>query len=472
MNRRSLNRREFLVFAAGTALLSGCAGSNGGTGNDNGSDDNNGGSKSAKVLVIGAGMAGLAAARQLRDAGKEVILLEARDRIGGRIFTSSKWSDAKVDLGATWIHGDDQSNPVAQLARDIGARLTTTDFDNDQSFDTDGTELNAKALDWIESLRDELEEVLVNAQDADDDTSVRDAAYANMRYASRPAADQKRIDFLINTGIEHEYGGEATRLSTYWYDSDEGFDGDEALFLDGYQVLIDHLASGLDIRLGHVVNAISYSADGGITVSTDKGNFTGAQAIITLPLGVLQSGAVSFSPSLPSDKQTAIDKLGMGLLNKCYLRFPYAFWDADVDWINYIPDSERHGQWAEWVSLVRPTGQPVLLGFNAAAFGLEIEAWSDEAIVADAMRTLRTMYGDDIPAPTDWDITRWNADPYARGAYSYNKLGSTPDMRTDLASNVNELLFFAGEATERSYFQTVHGAYLSGVRAATEVLSL
>lgn len=80
-----------------------------------------------------------------------MILLEARDRIGGRIFTSSKWSDAKVDLGAIWIHGDDQSNPVAQLARDIGARLTTTDFDNDLSFDTDGTELNANAMNWIES---------------------------------------------------------------------------------------------------------------------------------------------------------------------------------------------------------------------------------------------------------------------------------------------------------------------------------
>jgi len=92
--------------------------------------------------------------------------------------------------------------------------------------------------------------------------------------------------------------------------------------------------------------------------------------------------------------------------------------------------------------------------------------------VNSAMSTLRTMYGNDIPAPSDWMITRWNSDPYARGAYSYNALGSTPEMRTDLARSVSGSLFFAGEATERLYFQTVHGAYQSGLRAADEILAL
>lgn len=472
-NPRNMNRREFLITSGaclGSLLSSGCAG---GTGSEDG-QARSGSSigSSGKILVIGAGMAGLAAARKLRDAGKQVIVLEARDRMGGRIFTSSKWPDAKLDLGATWIHGAGEKNPIAKLARDSGARLATTSLDNGETFDTDGTQLDAIATTHIESLQASIKQVLSDAQKANVDVSVQDAVRNGLHYASQSQAERNRIDFLVNTRIEHEYSGEAKRLSSFWYDSGASYAGSESLFLDGYRVLIDYLAQGLDVRLGQVVKAISYSAEGEVAVTTNQGAFVAQRVIVTLPLGVLQSGAVSFSPALPNGKQTAINKLGMGILNKCYLRFPQAFWDTKGDWINYVPDATRYGQWAEWVSLARPTGQPILLGFNAAAFGREIENWSDQQIVASAMATLRTMYGKDIPDPTDSLITRWGSDPYAMGAYSCNILGSTPEMRTDLASNINSRVFFAGEATERQYYQTVHGAYQSGIRAADEILAL
>lgn len=468
----SNNRRDFLIATGaclGSMLLAGC-----GKGNDKEAATGSGsGSGSAgKIVVIGAGMAGLAAAKKLRDAGKEVVVLEARDRIGGRLYTSPKWSDAKADLGASWIHGDGADNPVANLARQIGARLGQTSFDNGETFDTNGTLLGTDGEAQIDSLRASLKAALANAQNADADLSVQEAARNGMNYASRSATDRNRIDFLVNTTIEHEYSGEATRLSTYWYDSDLDYSGNESLFLDGYQVLTNYLAQGLDIRLGQVVKAVSYSAASGVIVTTSQGEFTAPRVIITLPLGVLQSGAVSFSPALPSDKQTAIAKLGMGVLNKCYLRFPQAFWDTSVDWINYIPDGAKHGQWAEWINFSRASGQPILLGFNAAAFGREIESWTDTQIVNSAMATLRTMYGNTIPEPTDWLITRWNSDPYARGSYSYNALGSTPEMRPNLAKSVSGRLFFAGEATDHQYSQTVHGAYQSGLRAAGEILAL
>lgn len=473
----SMNRRDFLTASGaclGSMLLVGCGEGSGEEATTSPGPTGPTGSTGAtgKVLVIGAGMAGLAAARKLRDAGKEVVVLEARDRIGGRIHTSTKWADAKVDLGATWIHGDGADNPVANLARQIGARMTTTSFDKGDTFDTNGTLLDANGEAQIESLRTALEAALTSAQDADADQSVQDAARNGLNYASRSVTDKNRIDFLVNTTIEHEFNGEATRMSTYWYNSDEEVSGNEAIFLDGYQVLTNHLAQGLDIRLGEVVKSVAYSEANGVLVTTNKGEFIAQRVIITLPLGVLQSGSVSFAPALPSNKQTAIDKLGMGVLNKCYLRFPTAFWDTNVDWINYVPDGSKYGQWAEWVSLARPTGQPILLGFNAAAFGREIESLSDAQIVDSAMATLRTMYGNDIPNPTDWDITRWIADPYARGAYSFNPLGSTPQMRNDLAASVSGRLFFAGEATEFRHFQTVHGAYESGLRAANEILVL
>ena len=114
---------------------------------------------------------------------------------------------------------------------------------------------------------------------------------------------------------------------------------------------------------------------------------------------------------------------------------------------------------------------PILLGFNAAERGREIESFSNAQIVESAMQTLKTIFGAGIPQPTDFQITRWAADLFARGSYSYNALGATPAMRNVLAAPLNRRLFFAGEATNKDYFGTAHGAYLSGLRAAKEILS-
>lgn len=471
----SIKRRQLLMLTGaclGATLLAGCGEADGEEAPAAPETETEAPGAGDTIVVIGAGIAGLAAASKLRQSGKQVLVLEARDRIGGRVHTSRQWVDAPVDLGASWIHGDGPDNPVANLARQIGAQLLSTSFDNRAVFDSDGARLGQDALDRLDTLEEALDAALEKAQAGADDLPVRRAARTGLDYASRPQSERNQIDFLINTTIEHEVGGDASRLSTFWYDSDTAYDGDESLFRDGYQVLVQHLAQGLDIRLGHIVSAVSRHAGGAVTVTTSKGSFTARRVVITLPLGVLQSGAVSFSPALPSEKQSAIAQLGVGLLNKCYLRFPHAFWDTGVDWLNYIPDGAHDGQWAEWVSLARPTGQPILLGFNAAAFGREIEGWSDTRIVASAMATLRMMYGNGIPDPTDWSITRWGADPFARGAYSCHTLGATPAMRTSLASSVGGRLFFAGEATERQYYQTVHGAYQSGLRAAGEILAL
>jgi monoamine oxidase len=187
---------------------------------------------------------------------------------------------------------------------------------------------------------------------------------------------------------------------------------------------------------------------------------------------VLKTGRVQFLPALPAAKRTAISKLGMGVLNKCVLRFNRAFWPGQYDWLGFIPGANAKGQWAEWISLLRPLGQPVLVGFNAADFGRQIEAWTDRQIVASAMLTLRQIYGSQIPDPVAYQITRWVSDPFSAGAYSYVPVGATSRTRDALAASVGGQLFFAGEATHRQYPATVHGAYLSGLRAAQEVIAL
>ncbi|MDT9000970.1 FAD-dependent oxidoreductase [Paucibacter sp. APW11] len=425
-------------------------------------------SRPLKVCIVGAGLAGLAAARQLHSAGHQVTVLEARTRIGGRVHTSTHWPGLPLDLGATWIHGV-QGNPLSALADQLNARRIGTRYENAQVWDAQGRPLDAETEAALERLRQQLKMLLAQAQRADADRSVHSVAQLLLRQQGGSAHTRRLIDFIINGSIEQEYAGSAEELSAHWYDAAEQFPGGDALFADGFQRITQHLAQGLDIRLGRPVRELHWGAPR-VRVLTDEAAYEADRVLVTLPLGVLKAGSLRFVPALPAAKQQAIAALGMGVLNKCYLRFEQVFWPDDVDWLEYI--APQRGHWVEWVSLARATGAPVLLGFNAAARGREVEALSDAQIVSSAMQTLRTLFGPGIPAPVGHQITRWAADPFAHGSYSFNALGSTPAMRAALAAPLGDRLFFAGEATHGQHFGTTHGAYDSGLRAARELLAV
>lgn len=421
-----------------------------------------------KIIVIGSGLAGLAAASELQKNGHQVTVLEARDRIGGRIWTSTKWQDAPMDLGASWIHGV-KGNPITSLADTINAIRLSTSYNKSIAYNTSGRALSLKEQKVISNLSKKIYSALENAQNKDLDSSILQALNAiKNKYKKNPQLS-RFINFILSSELEQEYSGSVNELSSHWFEEGKEFGGGDVLFPGGFNQITDYLAENLNIELGQIVSEINWG-NTNVRVMTNQKEFIADLLVVTCPLGVLKAKKIKFSPELPDNKLRAISKIGMGVLNKCYLRFPTSFWPKNVDWLEYV--AQTPGQWTEWVSFKRVANLPILLGFNAAKTGREIELQSDLKIVASAMKTLRKIFGTSIPKPIDYQITRWASDPYSLGSYSFNSFGSTPSMRDTLAAPLNNQIFFAGEATNREYFGTTHGAYLSGVRAAQEILTI
>ena len=290
------------------------------------------------------------------------------------------------------------------------------------------------------------------------------------------ASELVELYFSLNTIIEHEYAADLNQLSLFNWDIETVFPGDDHLISGGYRQITDQLVQYAklknDILTNQIVKSIDYRQSQQITITTNKAIFNAKKVLVTLPLGVLKANTVNFFPALPIAKQNAIKKLGSGILNKTYLRFPSYFWEVDGDsqLINSI--SKIKGRWAEWLNIYYYTQKPILLGFNAAQHGKEIEAMTDNAIIAEWMKVLRSIYGNGIPNPDGYLITRWNADPYAKGSYSYVGVGASVSDYQELAKSVGDRIFFAGEATSWDHPSTVHGAFLSGVREAKKIIRL
>lgn len=444
-----LSRRRFTlsagVFAAAT-LLPGCGGSGAPQG-----QAPEGTAPEEHIVVVGAGMAGLAAARRLADAGMGVTVLEARDRIGGRTWTNTSLG-VPIDLGAAWIHGP-ENNPLSELADRAGARRVETDFDNAAVFQ-DGRELGPQALEASMNRWQEITEELAQlSREAGEDESVA-VGLSEVADMNDPL-----IQWAVAGEIVGEYAADPDQLSLKWLGSEGGFGGGDMILPGGYQQLTQQLARDLKIRLGTEVTKVVHS-DSGIRLETSQGPVDADRVIVTIPLGVLKAGAIAFDPPLPDEKQAAIGRLGFGLLDKVVLKFDQSFWpDADV--IGLVGSDQPVSMLINGETF---TGQPLLVGLRGGRVARDREALTDQDSVAQVVAALNA------PKPTGSLVTRWAEDPYARGSYSFIAVGSSPEDMDVLAEPVGERLLFAGEATTPEFFSTVHGAYLSGVREAKRIL--
>lgn len=412
-----------------------------------------------RVIVIGAGFAGLAAARELATAGHEVTVLEARDRIGGRIHTSTVWPNLPVDLGASWIHGL-KGNPATELARQAGVAITETRYDSAIYLGPDGRPVEPD-VDAVENL---LGKALDATEDLERDISLMEALERSAGWKKADAASRHTVLHFVNTIYEQEYSGSARRLSAWYGDEGESFGGADGLPVGGYAPLVQLLADGLDIRLGQRVETV---VPGSVIVAGGA-RFEADAILVTVPVGVLKAGSIRFAQPLSRKRRDATAALEMGLLNKTWLRFDRIAWPHDVDWIEWM--GPETGKWALWYSLARVLDQPVLLGFHAADEAAALERLDDRATVDAATAALRAMFGSAFPAPVAAQVTRWGKDPFSLGSYSFNAVGVDEDTRAALAGeDWDGGLWFAGEACSTDYFGTVHGAILSGREVAREM---
>ncbi|MDZ4045283.1 MAG: NAD(P)/FAD-dependent oxidoreductase [Rhodoglobus sp.] len=424
------------------------------------------------TIVIGAGMSGLTSARMLADAGQRVVVLEARDRIGGRMHTDRS-AGFPVDLGASWIHGIDGS-PLWDLVQALGVptiEYTVGSFQVGgrpmENFDGKGRAMGETATaQWIADV-DEADRLLVEeiAASSSGDTYLD----VTERALDRSGFSPERIDEIrefFRHRVEEQCGAWIGDLDAHGLDED-AIEGDEVIFPRGYDELPRRIGAGLDVRTETPVSRVTRSTDG-VVVQAGDTEHTADRVIVTVPLGVLKAGTIEFEPALPDAVAGPIDRLGMGVFNKIFLQFPTRFWNDESYVIRALGEAGEH--WHSWYDVSAVSGLPTLLTFAAGPFGRHMQELPDEEVVADVLRALRSLYGDAVGEPRAHWITHWGPDAFSNGSYSHLAVGSTHHDHDALAGPVDDVLHFAGEATWGDEPATVGAAFYSGHRAAERIL--
>ncbi|KAL5213755.1 hypothetical protein ABZP36_002907 [Zizania latifolia] len=427
------------------------------------------------VIVIGGGISGVAAARALSNASFEVTVLESRDRVGGRVHTDYSFG-CPIDMGASWLHGVCNENPLAPLIGYLGLRLYRTSDDNSVLYDHDlesyalfdkaGHQVSKETVAKVEETFERiLEETLKVRDEQEHDMPLLQAIAIVLErhpHLKLQGLDDQVLQWCV-CRLEAWFAADADEISLKNWDQEHVLTGGHGLMVNGYYPVIQALAQGLDIRLNQRVTKIAHQFNG-MTVTTEDGTSYSADAcIITVPLGVLKANIIKFEPALPSWKSSAIADLGVGIENKIAMHFDTAFW-PNVEVLGMVgPTPKACGY---FLNLHKATGNPVLVYMAAGRFAQEVEKLSDKEAVDMVMSHLKKMLPD-AAEPTKYLVSRWGSDPNSLGSYSCDLVGKPADVSARFAAPV-ENLYFAGEAASADHSGSVHGAYSSGLAAAED----
>jgi monoamine oxidase len=403
---------------------------------------------SVDVAIIGAGAAGLGAAHALQNSGLSIVVLEARDRVGGRAHTILAAPGIAFDLGCGWLHSADK-NSFVEIAKRLNFEIDKTRPPwREQSFDAGFP--HPERQDFIAALDAFYDRAEEAAQRGGDDT------------ASHYLEPGNRWNPMIHAISTFVNGCELDRVSIRDMEAYEDT-GINWRVRRGYGALMTAYGAPCPLALNTEVTLIDHSGPR-VRIETSRGALTASKVIVTVPTNLIADEAIRFHPALP-DKVEAARGLPLGVDDKVML----ALEDAEA-----LPkDGNLRGatmRTAMGSFHLRPFGQPCIEGFFGGTFARELEDLGDGAFAAESIDQIVALLGSDFRRKLKpLAESRWAHDPFARGAYSHALPGHAGD-RAVLATPVDGRLFFAGEATSPNFFSTAHGARDSGERAAAEAM--
>ena len=416
------------------------------------------------IIVIGAGIAGITAARELQNAEQDVTILEARDRIGGRIFTDRTLSDGiPVELGAEFIHGE--KAPQWQYVNELGLRtLHWTKLDDSLVRTED------KRLISMREARQDPEFDIIRSWNLPHIPIAHNDDEDLYHYLNRIGFNRSQLQYVrrmfanaMGEDIHHISAREVLDIIR-----DKSVGDEDHRILDGYDTIVEHLAQGLTIHVNNPVRLIKWAGQEVIMETADGTTYHAEQVIVAVPLGVLhKSREMTFEPRLPDDKLTAIRGTEMGP----GMKIVYVFEEPVLPkGITALYSAENPPMWwSPSFGQVDATSF-VITAFATGKWANELQFLGDDGIASRGLRTLANQLERDIPEPLTVHIQNWTNDPFTNGVYSVAKAGGS-HFRSVLAQPLDGKLFFAGEATaSNAWAATVHGAYSTGKRAAQEVL--
>ncbi len=413
------------------------------------------------IIIIGAGMAGLSFAQLAHRAGRDVVVVEARGRVGGRVWTADV-DGSYVDLGAGWLRGT-RGNPLKALMLIEGIDTREDDNGPGALWDAELGRPELSTLGTVDFHIGRFKSNIGSLRTALGPTaSALDAIDRYITDAALVPGVARAVRFGLLQFVEVDYGAPADMTSLKFLGEDERFEGGRHLVEGGMGSIIEALATDLDVRTNQVVTGVTWS-EAGVVVRAGNTTYEADYALVTVPLGVLQAGSIDFDPVLPAEKTAAIGRMGMGDGERVVLQFNTQFWPSDTFLVHV---SEPIGAFPFFHDLSAETGKPTLVVEQGATAALARRSATDQERVDEALEAVGNVLDISPPTPTATALSHWGSDPFSLGGVSYPKLGSTPDDRRALAAPAGTRLLFAGEATSVEYYGTVHGAMISGIREA------
>ena len=407
---------------------------------------------SPRVVIIGAGMAGLTAAHVFMQHRVPFVLVEARDRIGGRAFTDAKSLTVPFDQGCAYLHTP-RINPL--VAKAAGHGFTVSQNVVHPVIYFGGESEGARGVKAFDSAYSELAHAVAATGAHGDDI------------AAGSLVNERGVwDRLAGFALGAEQTGVGlSQLSTVdWYSQLNANSGHEGAVKEGLGSMVAAIGANIPVKLSTPVTRIDWRGPN-VRVETGSGTIEAEHCLITVPLGVLRDGAINFTPTLPPAKQTAINGIGVGVVNKIALAFRPGALPPDRD--TWLYQMRKDGSIAD--VLVRPFGNDMTIHVTGGDFAREMELLSKADQITFALASISDIYGNDTAAAcTGGAVTRWARDPYSLGSLSAALPGQAR-QRGELAKPVAERLYFAGEACAPAWASSLPGAFLSGRATARTI---